>query len=385
MHILESFSTSCGLKIDKPYIYEKYYPLNIEKYIILETHDNKYQAKNYDYWQEVVDIITQELKKNDINVLQLCGQNDLKITNAYTCSGFTTGQKAFLIRNSLLYVGSNSFGLSLASYYNKKIIGLFGNIYANQAKPYWSEEKDMVLLEGFDKNSKPSYQAQEQSKAINNIKPNEIAFGILDKLNLNKNIKYKYTYLGANYTNKTIEIVPNMVIDPKAFNLNNLIVRMDLEFNENVLKELLSISKCIIVSDKSISPELIKKYRENIIQVFYKIGKENEPEFIKLLKSLNIQYVLASYLGEEEVNKFKIDYMDLGLIIKLKLDKKENFKYDVKYYKSNNFIISNSKLYMSEAAFAANKPINGFNENIQEIIDTETFWRHAEKYAFLID
>jgi len=57
----------------------------------------------------------------------------------------------------------------------------------------------------------------------------------------------------------------------------------------------------------------------------------------------------------------------------------------VKYYKSNNFIISNSKLYMSEAAFAANKPINGFNENVQEIIDTETFWRHAEKYAFLID
>ena len=77
--------------------------------------------------------------------------------------------------------------------------------------------------------------------------------------------------------------------------------------------------------------------------------------------------------------------MDLGLIIKLKLDKKENFKYDVKYYKSNNFIISNSKLYMSEAAFVANKPINGFNENIQEIIDTEIFWRHAEKYAFLID
>ena len=53
MHILESFATSCGLKIDKPYIYEKYYPLNIEKYIILETHDNKYQAKNYDYWQDV--------------------------------------------------------------------------------------------------------------------------------------------------------------------------------------------------------------------------------------------------------------------------------------------------------------------------------------------
>ena len=122
MHILESFATSCGLKIDKPYIYEKYYPLNLDKYIIIETNDSKYQAKNYDYWQEVVNLIHKELKNNNINILQLSNQNDNKIQNAYTCSGFSYGQKSHLIRNSLLYVGSNNLGISLASYHNKKII-----------------------------------------------------------------------------------------------------------------------------------------------------------------------------------------------------------------------------------------------------------------------
>ena len=37
MHVLESFALNTGLKIDKPYIYEKFIPLSInedEKYII---------------------------------------------------------------------------------------------------------------------------------------------------------------------------------------------------------------------------------------------------------------------------------------------------------------------------------------------------------------
>ena len=40
---------------------------------------------------------------------------------------------------------------------------------------------------------------------------------------------------------------------------------------------------------------------------------------------------------------------------------------------------------MSEAAVEKDLPIKDFNENVQEIIDTDTFWKYALNYAFLVD
>jgi hypothetical protein len=64
---------------------------------------------------------------------------------------------------------------------------------------------------------------------------------------------------------------------------------------------------------------------------------------------------------------------------------KEDLNVKGKYYKSNHFILSDNKLYMSEAAVEKDLPIKDFNENIQEIIDTDTFWKYAQNYAFLVD
>jgi hypothetical protein len=384
MHTLESFATSCGVKINRPYIYEKYYPLNFDKYIILDTNDNKAPAKNYDYWQEVVNLILPELNKANIKILQTCAQNDLKLLNAYTVIGETYNQKAYLIKNAQLYAGSNNFGIQLASYLNKKTVALYGNIYAAQNKPYWSKDQDIVLIEGFEK-GKPSYAAQEQPKLINEIKPDKIAEAILNKLDIKPNVKYKFTNIGLNFNTKTIEMLPTMIVNTQAFNIPHIIVRMDLHFSEIVLETELAQNKCIIVTEKSISEEIIKKYRANIVQIIYKIDKDNNPNFIKLLKSLNIQYGLMSDLEQEEIDKIKINYMDLGLIIKAQTKTKKDFNVKGKYYKSNRFILSDNKLYMSEAAVEKDLPIKDFNENIQEIIDTDTFWKYAENYAFLVD
>ena len=384
MHTLESFATSCGVKINKPYIYEKYYPLNFDKYIILDTNDGKAPAKNYDYWQEVVGLILPELNKANIKILQICSQNDPKLLNAYTVIGETYNQKAYLIKNAQLYAGSNNFGIQLASYLNKKIIALYGNIYAAQNKPYWSEDKDITLIEGFEK-GKPSYASQEQPKLINEIKPDKIAESILNKLDIKPNIKYKFTSIGSNFNTKTIEMLPTMIVNCQAFNVPHIIVRMDLHFSEAVLETQLTQNKCIIVTAKAISEDIMKKYKANIVQVIYRIEKDNDPNFIKLLKNLNIQYALISYLESEDINKIKINYMDLGLIIKVQTKTKEDLDIKGKYYKSNHFILSDNKLYMSEAAVEKDLPIKDFNENVQEIIDTDTFWKYALNYAFLVD
>jgi hypothetical protein len=386
MHVLEAFATSSGLKISKPYIYDKYYPLNFEKYIIIETNDAKYQSRNYDYWQEVINLILPKLKENNINILQFCGQNDPRLINTYTVVGCTINQKAYLIKNSMVYIGSNSLGLQLASNYNKKIIGLYGNIYPSQNKPYWSKQEDLTLIQAFDQKSKPSYAPQENPKVINNIKPDVLARAILNNLNINYDIKVKFSSIGFGYMNKTIELVPNMLVNPSSFGASSIIVRMDIEFNENVLQSQLSQSKCLILTNKTISENLIKNYKSNITQIVYKIEKENDPSFVSFLKSENISFVLISDLSEEEINNIKINYMDLGLILKLNHKNKNDYDHkNIKYYKSNHFILSNNKLYMSEAAVEKDLPIKDFNENIQEIIDTDKFWKYSDNYAFLVD
>jgi len=40
---------------------------------------------------------------------------------------------------------------------------------------------------------------------------------------------------------------------------------------------------------------------------------------------------------------------------------------------------------MSEAALEKDMPIKDFNQNIQEIIDANTFWNYSDNYAFLVD
>lgn len=384
MHVLESFATSCGVKIDKPFIYEKYYPLDFDKYIIVETNDPKNPAKNYDYWQEAINILLPIISKHNIRILQFCGQNDQKIINAYTITGETFSQRAFLIKNSLLYIGSNDFSIQVASHFGKKIIAIYSNCYSSQFAPYWSEDNNAKIIEVFGKN-KPSFSVSENPKVINNLKPDEIAKNIFDSLDIKVQPTYRFTYIGQNYLNKTIETVPNIVVDPASFGAPHIITRMDIQFNEQILEAQLKTGKVLIVTNKEISENLIKNYKQNIIQVFYKIESNHKPDFIKLLKSQNVNYILASYLEESEVNKIKIDYMDFGLILKLNHRNKDEFKIKAKYYKSNKFILSNSKLYMSEAALEKDLPIKDFSQNIQEIIDTDKFWDYADNYAFLVD
>ena len=158
---------------------------------------------------------------------------------------------------------------------------------------------------------------------------------------------------------------------------------MDIEFNENALQAQLSQSKCLIITNKAISENLIKNYKSNITQIVYKIEKENNPSFVSFLKSENINFVLTSDLSEEEINNIKINYMDLGLILKLNHKNKNDYDHkNIKYYKSNHFILSNNKLYMSEAAVEKDLPIKDFDQNTQEIIDTDKFWKYADNYAF---
>jgi len=381
MHLLERYASSCGVKIGKPYIYDSYFPVSSEKFITFQPFSKP--AKNYDYWQEVIDIILPYLKQNNIDIIQIGAKEDRPINGTISVSGQTTiSQAAFLIKKSIMHLGADSFAVHIASGFNKKIVALYSNNNIENVKPYWSNEKDVCLISPIFKTSKPSYSLGENPKNINNIKPEEIAVSILNLLNIKHNINQKTIYFGPDYNNKTLEVIPDKPIDPKSIPIENPIIRMDYFFNEQVLAFYLQFKKCIIFTNKEIDPNLIRQFKSNISQVVYFIDENNNPEFVKFLKNNGIEFTLISSLKEEELNKYKLNYMDYGLIHLKEKPTKDliNLKElpNNLYYKSSTILIS------SEGQFASK--FDWINKNKNKVIDNIEFWKEVDNfYIFSID
>lgn len=379
MHLLERYATSCGVKIDKPYIYECYFPTSSKKYITFQPFSKP--AKNYDYWQEVIDLLHPYLSKNNIDIIQIGAKDDKSLNHTFNLSGQTTvPQAAFLIKNSLLHLGADSFATHVASGYGKKIVALYSNNNIENVKPYWSDPKDIILLRPEGGTIRPSYSLGENPKNINRIKSEDVARAVLGLLNIKEDINQKTVYIGSEYQNRTLEIIPDKPIDPNAIPINNPIIRMDYLFNEEVLAFYLQFKKCIIFTNKSINEDLLKTYKANIGQIIYILEEDNDVNFIRFLKNNGISYALISYLQDDDLNKFKLDYMDYGLILSKRYPTKKSININGKdlRYISGRIVIS------SEGQF--NSKFSWLNKNQDKVIDTEEFWKEADNfYIFDID
>ena len=78
MHLIETYALNCGLKIDKPSIYEKYCPIPFDNYISFQPC-SKYSSKSYDFWQEVISQIVPKLQEKDIHIIQIGGKEEKPI------------------------------------------------------------------------------------------------------------------------------------------------------------------------------------------------------------------------------------------------------------------------------------------------------------------
>lgn len=347
MHLIERYATACGVKIDKPYIYETFFPLTVEKYISFQPF-SKYPSKNYDYWEEVITIIFPYLQKENIHLVQIGAKNDKSLDRCINLCGQTSiSQSAYIIKNGIMHLGADSFAAHIASGYNKKIVALYSNNNINNVKPYWSRPRDLSLLSP-QINKKPQYSVNEYPKTINIIKPELIALNILKMLNIEYKILPNTIYIGEDYTNKTLEIIPDKRLDLSQIQIPNIVVRMDYLFNEEVLEYYLQNKKTIIITNKSINENLISKYKNNISQLVYVIEKDNDPNFAKALKKNTINTVYLSYLAENQLAEIKLDYMDYGLIIKKDYPKSEINYSNNTYFKSSRIILSSEGQFNSE-------------------------------------
>ena len=259
MHLVETYALSCGAKIDKPIIYEKYFPLPNEKYISFQPFSMA-GSKNYDFWQEVIAVLHPALKKEGISILQLGAKEEKTFQGCMSVVGNTNlGQASYAIARSELHLGADSFGAHVASAYGKKIVSIYSNNIVECVKPYWSEDKDVALIEP-KRTTKPNFSTDESPKTINSIKPESIAEAVCKLLGVSFRKPYETVFLGDKYGEDDFFVfVPDIfhpIRDPKS----PIELRMDYHFDEAILEQQLRRCPCAVITDKSINIDLLKKH-----------------------------------------------------------------------------------------------------------------------------
>lgn len=389
MKLLQAYSLTSGAKITKPKLPQKFLPLPFEKYIVLQPYSKP--SKSYQLWQDVLDIIVPVLNSQNIHVVQVGAANEQPLQGTYYIAGQTNFSQVFyLIQNSLMVLGTDSFALHAAGILDKLCVGLYSNNYLDVVSPYFGDKNKQILLEPDRKGNKPSFSFEENPRTINTISPKLVIEAVFKLLNIKIDKIPNFIYYGTSYLQKIIEIIPDgNVANCQQFGTDAIIVRYDYLNNLDGLIKQLQVCKCSLVTNKTIDINLLKTFKPNIKELIYFIDQESNPEFIKKVRKLGIPFYILYSGPESDIVDKKLDYCEYGLIHcknvpKSKNDIKElnDYSVDKLLYKSNKLTLFNKKLYPSKAAADLDLSCNGFG-GFYKVIDQECFWKETEHFYFL--
>ena len=386
MHIVDSYALNCGLKVSQPYIYEKFTPIGYDKYLVLDILDNS-DAKYYQYWQEVIFLINDYLNKNSIKIIQIGDKNEAPLADTLFLSDLNINQKAYVIKNSILYAGVDSICMHIASSYDLPIVALYSNSNPSNTGPYFNEQKPLIIE---SPKLKPSFSHIENPKTINKIKPEDIANGILKFLKIKSKINRNTLFMGDSFHASITEMVPDQLIDIRALNIPFINIRMDYLFNERILEEQLKYSKCAILTDKPININILKNYKNNIQKIYFILTENSDFEYLELLYKNNIEFNMVSFLEQEITNKFKIQTMDYGIIAEvpdsINIGKLNEFKkYNNLKFRSNKLILGNTKAYPSYYHYKNNIPFKSNNLEIMDFIYNDNLFAKDLDYYSIFE
>ncbi len=390
MRLLDTYALYCGAKIDKPFIYESYFPLPFEKYVTFQA-ETPYDSRNYSYWQDVLDMVIPILAKYNIKVLQTGLPKESAYQRLIDIRGQTNiHQLAYLLRGSSLHFGPDSFGVHLASHYDIPIVSLYSISMPEVAGPHFGDSSKHTLFKAYERvgNKKPSYSQSESPKSINKVKPEEIANSIFGHLGLTDKIPFETVYMGERYSNKIIrELIPNSE-HVLPFPDQPIEIRADLFFDEKLFAHHLGYwKKAVVVTDKPLPINMLRHFKQNITLVSYIVKENDDPVFAQQVVELGIPFVLVSKMTDEQLQSKKIKYYEFGVINKISLPKAEEIEklrplLGTLYYRSSKLIASNGKIYASHADCEADLPLTTDVE-YHKVIDSPSFWQDFDFFAFV--
>ena len=381
MHLLDRYALSCGVKIDTPFILEHYYPITLDKYIAFQT-SGKGNSRQYDYWPKVFSFIKEYAPEYKIVHVGVPSDQSVSGVDLDLRGRTNIKQLAYVIKNSSLYLGVDSFSAHLAGHYDKKIVALYSYCYAQNCAPVWGSDQNKCLIEvDWVKHGKPSFSLKEDKKKINTIMPEIIAKAALDKLGIPNDLdKVQTLHIGKSYHTPVIELIPDGGPLPALIKNKICNIRMDLFFNEKILYPLASICNLNIITDQEVSIDILNKIKSKVSALTILASDKISIKYLEEAKTLGVKLILIAN-DNAEWGRLSEKFFDF------ELDKEDVFgKKDIENsdqineqcsFSSEKILISDGKVYASKLLWKNDQPKA---DKYSKVVDHPDFWEEAEHF-----
>lgn len=380
-HLIEEYAKNLGVKIGKPIFPTHYMPIVDDKYITVHV-DNKIDSKFYEFFPEVIELLKNLLQPLGYKIYQIGGGDDPQLPFVdKSFLGFTRKQTSFIVKNSSLHFGIDSFPVHQASVFDVPIVVLYSHIYPSHANPYWSTSSKVRILEADRGGRKPSYTYHEKPKSINTIKPEEVVKSVCELLNIPYTKSINTKFIGEQYSQAVVEIIPNFYGFSEELKNRLINIRMDYFHNENNLLAWCSNYACHIIANKQISIKVLSERKNNIKKITFQIQntKDFPKEYLEAVKNLGLD-IACSTKNKEELAEIRNFYFDF----RIELDEPPNQDSVNQLSQISNLkfltkkdIFSNGKRYASKAHVDSDKV---FVDRASDVIYNESFWTDLDHY-----
>jgi hypothetical protein len=379
--LLTTYANYCGIKLPKeaPKFPTCYYPIPDKKYITIHIgagHD----ARRYDYYQEVVNLLKPILDKNNIDIVQIGTKDEQNLDHAICIKNdLSLRQSAFIIANGICHIGSDSCWAHIGGSMNIPVLSLYSNAPLEVSSPYYKLKH--IALDADRKDKKWSYSAVENPKTINTIKPEDVVKSTLELLNIQHDVSIKTHFIGEQYNSNQVDIIPDYPVDGTKFTNYKILIRGDVVCNYNAIGHILNYYPAGLVLNKPIPIDILNRFKSKIKVIYYIIDSNYNKDFISKLHTSGIKYHLLTEMDGDELNNIKLDLFDFNPVSKKILFDKSKIKPEF-LFKTNRLFNSNNKFYASVYHYTLDQPFNGEPMLVGKAIDYPSFLDSCESYYF---
>jgi len=379
-HVTQAYTTHCEVDSYAPQLLDSFYPISFPHYIVLHTAERSSPPECYNYWDLVLESIKPYLVDSGFHIVQLQHGEEIDTFSKFAdkhLANIGFQQSLYIIKNSSGYLGTSDVFMHMASANNKKIVALFGDAYPETEGPCWN--KDYRCLSPDFSEIKPFFGRHQNTKRINEIKPEKIANEFLSLLNKEDTaIGLSSVFIGDNYHNESVEIIPNFFNAALLKPEQPLNIRADLHFDAQNISSWIRGRRVnlFVKPDGSSDLSWLPAAKPNINRLNVFIDASTDLDAIKNIKRSGVP--MALFCKEEsQLEETRLKFIDwivdlFSLKEKKDLDNIDKIDYTTTQFRSSKKVLSDGQVYPT-LYHSMNK-----DKDSSKLIDDPLFWNDLD-------